>query len=93
MSLAVEASDGDRARQRLTDTTPMRRSQKKEMTLKTLLLNRWFAAAHLSALMATLAAGSAFAEEAAGDWSGLLAGQLHVIVHVTKDADGHYVAP
>jgi hypothetical protein len=32
------------------------------------------------------------AEEAAGDWSGLLGGQLHVIVHVTKDADGHYGA-
>ena len=51
-----------------------------------------FAAARLFALAATLAAGSAMAEEAAGDWSGLLGGQLHVIVHVTKDADGHYGA-
>jgi pimeloyl-ACP methyl ester carboxylesterase len=60
--------------------------------LKKLLINRLFAAAHVPALIVTLAAGSAFAEEAAADWSGLLAGQLHVIVHVTKDADGHYGA-
>jgi len=51
-----------------------------------------FAAARLFALAVTLAAGSAMAEEAAGDWSGLLGGQLHVIVHVTKDAGGHYGA-
>jgi len=53
-------------------------------------MKRSFAAARLTALIATLAAGSASAEEAAGDWSGLLAGQLHIIVHVTKDAGGHY---
>lgn len=51
-----------------------------------------FVAARLFALAATLAAGSVSAEEAAGDWSGLLAGRLHVIVHVTKDADGRYGA-
>jgi hypothetical protein len=52
------------------------------------------AAARLLALAATLAAGaaSASAEEAAGDWNGLLGGQLHIIVHVTKDAGGHYGA-
>ncbi|WP_202424496.1 alpha/beta hydrolase family protein [Duganella levis] len=44
------------------------------------------------ALSATLAAGSACAKEAVGDWSGLLAGQLHIIVHVTKDAGGQYGA-
>ena len=59
-------------------------------------ISRWIrsaaAAAHFFALTATLAAGSAMAEEAAGDWSGLLAGQLHIIVHVTKDAGGHYGA-
>ena len=38
------------------------------------------------------ATGSALAVEAAGDWSGLLAGQLHIIVHVSKDAGGHYAA-
>lgn len=55
-------------------------------------MNRSFTAAHLFALTATLAAGSASAEEAAGDWSGLLAGQLHLIVHVTKNAGGYYGA-
>lgn len=59
-------------------TRPVRRSCKKRFPL--------------IALTAALAAGSARAEEAAGDWSGLLAGQFHVIVHVTKDADGHYGA-
>jgi uncharacterized protein len=54
-------------------------------------MSPWFAAVHLMALIATLA-GRASAEEAAGDWSGLLAGQLHVIVHVSKDAGGHYGA-
>lgn len=39
-----------------------------------------------------LAAGNVSAEELAGDWSGVLAGQLHVIVHVMKDASGHYGA-
>ena len=39
-----------------------------------------------------LAAGTVSAEEVAGDWSGLLAGQLHVIVHVMKDASGNYAA-
>jgi hypothetical protein len=28
--------------------------------------------------------------KAVGDWTGLLAGQLHIIVHITKSADGHY---
>ncbi len=55
-------------------------------------MNRVFAAARLLALAAALAAGNASAEEAAGDWSGLLAGRLHVIVHVTRDADGRYGA-
>ncbi|MFP5391890.1 MAG: alpha/beta hydrolase family protein [Gammaproteobacteria bacterium] len=50
------------------------------------------AAVHLFALTAAVSAGSALAEEAAGDWSGLLAGQLHLLVHVTKNADGHYAA-
>lgn len=73
-------------------TMQVRRSRKTRIPLKTSRMDRWFAAAHLVALTATLAAGSASAEEAAGDWSGLLAGQLHVIVHVTKDAGGHYDA-
>ena len=50
-----------------------------------------FVAASLLALAATLTAGAS-AEEAAGDWNGLLGGQLHVIVHVTKDAAGRYDA-
>ena len=60
--------------------------------MKTSWMNRTFAAARLLALAATLAAGGASAEEAAGDWNGLLGGQLHIIVHVTKDAGGHYGA-
>jgi len=59
--------------------------------LKTSRMNS-FVAARLLALAATLAAGGASAEEAAGDWNGLLGGQLHIVVHVTKDADGHYGA-
>jgi len=57
--------------------------------LKTSWMNHSLAAARLLALAATLAAGAASAEEAAGDWNGLLGGQLHIIVHVTKDAGGH----
>jgi uncharacterized protein len=60
--------------------------------LKISRMNYSFAAAHLGALIATLAAGSASSKEAAGDWNAMLAGQLHVIVHVTKDAGGHYSA-
>src|SRR5215472_6164806 len=41
-------------------------------------------------LCSLLTASPAYAEEAAGDWGGLLAGQLHVVVHVTKDDNGHY---
>ena len=52
----------------------------------------WFNRSFAAALAATIAAGGAFAEEAAGDWNGLLAGQLHIVVHVAKDADGHYGA-
>jgi len=37
-------------------------------------------------------AAPAFAEEAAGDWGGLLMGQLHIIVHVKKDDKGQYSA-
>ncbi|MDV6332397.1 alpha/beta hydrolase [Asticcacaulis sp. 201] len=32
-----------------------------------------------------LASGPALAEEAAGDWGGILGGQLHVIVHIKKN--------
>ena len=39
-----------------------------------------------------LTAGAASAEDAAGDWTGLLAGQYHVVLHVTRDAAGHYGA-
>ena len=36
------------------------------------------------------AAVPALAEEAEGDWGGILAGQLHILVHVKKDTTGHY---
>lgn len=39
-----------------------------------------------------LAAGTASAEDAAGNWGGLLAGQYHIVLHVTKDGAGHYNA-
>ncbi len=39
-----------------------------------------------------LVAGAASAEEAAGDWVGLIAGQYHVVLHVAKDPAGHYSA-
>ena len=39
-----------------------------------------------------LTIGTVSAEDAAGDWGGLLAGQYHVVVHVTKDGSGHYEA-
>lgn len=60
--------------------------------MKTCWMNRSRAVARLLPLAATLAAGGAAAEEAAGDWNGLLLGQLHIVVHVKKDAAGHYAA-
>lgn len=47
-----------------------------------------FAASSLLALVA----GAAMAEDAAGDWVGIIAGQFHVVVHVTKDGAGRYQA-
>lgn len=45
----------------------------------------------LSALaLCAILSSPAFAEEAAGDWSGMLMGQLHVRLHLDKAADGHY---
>ncbi len=46
----------------------------------------------LAALMLMGAAVPAFAEDAAGDWGGLLASQLHVIVHIARATDGRYTA-
>lgn len=48
--------------------------------------------ARLLALSCVLTASRVFSEEAAGDWGGLLAGQLHIIVHVTKNTEGRYGA-
>jgi len=39
-----------------------------------------------------LAVGAVSAEDAAGDWGGLLAGQYHIVAHVAKDGTGHYKA-
>ena len=60
--------------------------------MKTSWMNRSRAVARLLPLAATLAVGGAAAEEAAGDWNGLLLGRLHIVVHVTKDATGRYGA-
>ena len=46
----------------------------------------------MTAAIMALSAGQVRAEEAAGDWGGLLAGQLHVIIHVKKAGDGSYSA-
>ncbi|WP_303829929.1 alpha/beta hydrolase family protein [Asticcacaulis taihuensis] len=46
----------------------------------------------VSAILALAFAMPAFAEDPAGDWGGLLMGQLHIIVHVKKDDQGQYSA-
>jgi uncharacterized protein len=43
-------------------------------------------------VLLALAVGAVSAEDAAGDWGGLLAGQYHIVVHVTKEGAGHYKA-
>jgi uncharacterized protein len=37
-----------------------------------------------------LTASLAHAQEPAGDWGGLLAGQLHIVIHITKNTGGDY---
>lgn len=49
------------------------------------------AAMCLLALALGLTTGNASAEEAEGNWNGLLVG-YHIVVHVRKDAAGHYSA-
>jgi len=39
-------------------------------------------------VLALLSGTAARAEDAAGDWAGLLLGRLHVVVHLTRGADG-----
>ena len=46
----------------------------------------------IGAALALVFTAPAFAEDAAGDWGGLLMGQLHIIVHVKKDDKGQYSA-
>jgi pimeloyl-ACP methyl ester carboxylesterase len=41
-----------------------------------------------AAALALIASGTAHAEDAAGDWAGVLLGQLHLVVHLTRGADG-----
>jgi len=41
-----------------------------------------------AAVLALSTALSVHAEDAAGDWAGVLMGQLHLIVHITKGPDG-----
>ena len=49
---------------------------------------KWIASFALAALLLG-APRTARAQDAEGDWGGLLAGQLHIIVHIHKDAAGH----
>ena len=46
----------------------------------------------ISTALALLISNPSRAEDAAGDWGGLLMGQLHIIVHVKKDDKGQYSA-
>ena len=41
-----------------------------------------------AAVAALMTGGAANAEDAAGDWAGVLLGQLHLVVHLTKGSDG-----
>jgi len=73
--------------------TPIRRSCRGTTILNTHWMKRpvtkrLFVAGSLLAMVAS----TALAEDAAGDWSGLLAGQYHIVVHVAKDGAGHYKA-
>ncbi len=43
-----------------------------------------------AAAIALLTGGTAHAEDAAGDWAGVLMGQLHVIIHLEKSSDGKW---
>lgn len=56
--------------------------------MKTIFVNVCAIVARLLAAFFILTASRALAQEVAGDWGGLLAGQLHIIVHLTKNADG-----
>jgi hypothetical protein len=58
--------------------------------MKTVFVKVFAIVARVLAVSFALTAGQALAQEAAGDWGGFLAGQLHIIVHITKNADGHY---
>jgi hypothetical protein len=43
-----------------------------------------------SFVLFVLTAAPAFAQEPVGDWTGLVAGQLHIIVHIAKSTEGLY---
>ena len=59
--------------------------------MKTSSLKFPLAALRVFVVATAFAARGASAQEAVGDWSGLLAGKLHIIVHVTRDAAGDHV--
>lgn len=42
----------------------------------------------IAAGIALLAGGAVRAEDAAGDWAGVIAGQLHIVIHLTRGNDG-----
>lgn len=46
----------------------------------------------ISALTLFSAVTPAAAEEATGDWGGVLGGMLHIVVHISKDTGDHYTA-
>jgi pimeloyl-ACP methyl ester carboxylesterase len=58
--------------------------------MKTIFVKLLAISLKASLVLFVLTAAPAFAQEAVGDWTGLLAGQLHIIVHITKSADGLY---
>ena len=60
--------------------------------MKTLLLKTFAIATRVAALFFILSTVQVRAEEAAGDWTGILGGQLHIVLHLTKSTGGHYSA-
>jgi uncharacterized protein len=58
--------------------------------MKTVSVKLSAIAARVFIVLFALSAAPAFAQEAVGDWTGLLVGQLPIIVHITKGTDGHY---
>jgi hypothetical protein len=58
--------------------------------VKTIFVKLSATAIRLFILSFALTAAPAVAQEAVGGWTGLLAARLHIIVHITENAEGRY---